>query len=87
MTQSISCFHRRFHHWSGIAFSLVLISIAALLPGVRLAAQVQSGINGTVLDSSGRAISGANVSATNTATGAISRCCNFVRRDIYHRRA
>ena len=73
MTQSISCLNRPFHRWSGIALSLVLISVAALLPGVRLGAQVQSGINGTVLDSSGRAISGANVSATNTATGAISR--------------
>jgi Carboxypeptidase regulatory-like domain len=73
VTQSISCLHRRFHRWSGISLSLILIAIASLFLGVRLTAQVQSGISGTVLDSSGRAISGANVSATNAATGAISR--------------
>ncbi|MGB7191683.1 MAG: carboxypeptidase-like regulatory domain-containing protein, partial [Acidobacteriaceae bacterium] len=46
--------------------ALVLLLIAA---GGLLDAQVVNGINGTVMDTTGAVISGAHVSATNTATG------------------
>ena len=73
MTQSISCFHGRFHNWRCIAFSLVLIAIAVLVPGVRLRAQLQSGINGTITDTTGAVIAGASLTATNNATGVVSK--------------
>ncbi len=52
--------------------SVFLFVIIALLSGTRLAAQITSGINGTVMDKSGAVIVGADVTATNKATGVVS---------------
>ena len=52
--------------------SVLLFVTISLVPGTRLAAQVTSGINGTVTDISGAVIVGAGVTATNKATGVTS---------------
>jgi len=52
--------------------SASLFSIVALLSGTRLAAQVPSGINGTVTDISGAVIVGAEVAAKDKSTSVVS---------------
>lgn len=51
--------------------SAFLFSIVVLLSGTRLVAQVPSGINGTVTDTSGAVIVGAQVSATDKSTDVV----------------
>ncbi len=50
----------------------VFASLALLLPLVPARAQVQSGINGTVVDSSQAVVSGAKVTITNNSTGVVT---------------
>ena len=50
-----------------------LLSLALLLQGIALKAQVQNAISGTVMDSSGALIVGANVTVRNLATGVVSQ--------------
>ena len=61
-------------HRSSVAFFPVLIfCLALLVPSMRLNAQVQTGINGTVVDAKGAVIPKANVTVTDNATGIVSR--------------
>jgi hypothetical protein len=48
---------------------LLALCLAVLFEGVRLHAQAVTGVNGTVMDSSGAVIPGAQVTVTNVATG------------------
>lgn len=50
-----------------------LLSLALLLQGIALKAQVQNAISGTVMDSTGAVIAGANVTVRNITTGVVSR--------------
>ena len=73
MTQSLDCLYRRFQSRTGVAFLPVLVfSVAMLFVGIPVNAQVQSGVNGTVTDSTGATIAGARVTVTNTSTGVVS---------------
>ena len=55
------------------AFLFVLaVSVGVFLSGVQLNAQAVAGIHGTVMDPSGAVISGAHITAINTATGVAS---------------
>ena len=51
---------------------VLIVCVAVLFCGIPLNAQVQNGINGTVTDPSGAVVSGARVTATNTATGVVA---------------
>ena len=55
-----------------VALRPVVACLALLLSVAPLRAQVQSGINGTVVDPSQAVISGARVTITNTSTGVVS---------------
>ena len=55
-----------------VALLPVVACLALLLSVAPLRAQVQSGINGTVIDPSQAVISGARVTITNTSTGVVS---------------
>lgn len=73
MTQRSGRFNLFFRSWPTVAFLYVIVfSIVVFFPGTRLSAQAVNGINGTVMDSSGAVLSGAHVTATNTATGVAS---------------
>ena len=73
MTQSLDCLYRRFQSRTGVAvLSVLAFSVATLFVGIPVNAQVQSGINGTVTDSTGATITGARVTVTNTSTGVVS---------------
>jgi len=50
-----------------------LLLLALLLQGIALKAQVQNAISGTVMDSTGALITGANVTVRNLATGVVSQ--------------
>ncbi len=74
MTKSLGFFNRCFQSWPPVAFLTVLtFSIVVFFSGVRLNAQVENGINGTVMDSSGAVIVGAHITVTNVASGAVYR--------------
>ena len=74
MSKSLGLFNRCFPSWPPVAFLTALtFSIVVSFSGVRLNAQVENGINGTVMDTTGAVIAGAHVTITNIATGAISR--------------
>jgi hypothetical protein len=68
MTLQSGDFRRRFGRRLTVAFLAVLVFIG-LFRGVRLNAQVVTGINGTVMDASGAVIPGAHVTATDVSTG------------------
>ena len=51
---------------------VLILCVVLLLSGSPLNAQVQNGINGTVTDLSGAVVPGAQVTATNTATGVVA---------------
>ena len=73
MSKSFGLFTRDFQGWPPVAFlTVLLVSMVVLLPGSRLHAQVENGINGTVMDSSGAVIVGAHITVTNVASGAVS---------------
>src|ERR1700749_3784430 len=73
VTQRIQDFYKTFHGPSGVLFLSILLFIVAALPsGNRLYAQVETGINGNITDSTGAVIVGAQVTITNTSTGVIS---------------
>lgn len=73
MTQRLGGLCRHLQSWTdGAFFPVIVLSIALLLPGIALNAQVVNGINGTVTDSSGAVIAGAHVTATNVSTGVAS---------------
>ena len=57
-----------------VSFSLkiVVLSLVCSLSAARLCAQVENSLTGTVMDSSGALIVGANVIATNLSTGVVS---------------
>jgi hypothetical protein len=62
-----------FRGWLTVAFlSVSLFSVVVFFSGVRLNAQTVAGIHGTVRDPTGAVITGAHVTATNTATGVVS---------------
>lgn len=64
----------RLERWlSAAVLALFVVSVAAFFSAARLNAQAVTGINGTVVDLSGAVIPGAHVTATNTATGVVSR--------------
>ena len=74
MTQKSDFPNIRFQGFPTTAFlSILVFSVAMLFPGARLNAQVENGVNGTVMDASGAVIAGAQVTVTNTSTGVISR--------------
>ncbi len=74
MTQKSDFSKIRFQSFPTAAFlSILVFWVAMLFPGARLNAQVENGINGTVMDASGAVIAGAGVTVTSTATGVISR--------------
>src|SRR5271163_2566166 len=52
--------------------TILMVCVAGLFSGTPLNAQVQNGINGTVTDPSGAVVTGARVTATNTATGVVA---------------
>ncbi len=52
--------------------TILMVCVAALFSGTPSNAQVQNGINGTVTDPSGAVVSGAQVTATNIATGVVA---------------
>ncbi len=61
-------------HRAGVAFlPVVIFCLALLVPSMHLNAQVQTGINGTVVDVKGAVIPKANVTVTDNATGIVSR--------------
>src|SRR5579862_1219301 len=71
--QKIHDFHKRFHGLSGVLFLSTLLSVvAALSSGSCLHAQVDTGINGNITDSTGAVIVGAQVTVTNTSTSVVS---------------
>ena len=73
MIQRSGCCNIRFQRWLTVAFLPVLVfSVGVFFSGVRLNAQVVSGINGTVTDASGAVITGAHVAVTNSSTGVAS---------------
>ena len=60
----------RFQDWLTVrSLPALVFSVVTLFSGVQLNAQTVAGIHGTVTDPSGAVISGAHVSATNSATG------------------
>ncbi len=73
MTQGISCYYRRFRSWTDVALlPILMLSVVALVSGMRLSAQVVNGIRGTVTDTTGAVIAGAHVTVTNSAMGVVS---------------
>ena len=52
--------------------TILMVCVAALFSGTPSNGQVQNGINGTVTDPSGAVVSGAQVTATNIATGVVA---------------
>ncbi len=73
MTHSSSDFHRTGLKWCGLALLPLLISsIAVLFASGRLNAQVQNGISGTVVDSTGALMAGADVTVQNISTGILA---------------
>jgi hypothetical protein len=73
VTQRPDSSHWRFQRLTTAAFlSAVGFFVGLLLAGSSLHAQVQSGVNGTVTDSTGATIAGARVTITNTSTGVVS---------------
>lgn len=60
----------RFQDWLTVrSLPALVFSVVTLFSGVQLNAQTVAGIHGTVTDPSGAVISGAHISATNSATG------------------
>ena len=73
MTYRYCSLRRIVDSWARLGLiSAFLFSIVMLLSGIRLAAQVPSGINGTVTDISGAVIVGAEVAATDKSTSVVS---------------
>lgn len=52
-----------------VVLAVLTLCVAALVPGVRLNAQVESGINGSVADATGANLPGAAVAVENPSTG------------------
>ena len=74
MTQRVYCNKRKFHGRVGGGYLPSLaFCIVWLLAGIPALAQVQTGISGSVADSSGAVIQGARVTVTNDATGVVSK--------------
>ncbi len=70
MIQRSGSFRIRFQRWLTVAFLPVLVfSVGVFYAGVRLNAQSQNSIYGTVTDASGAVIAGAKVTITNNLTG------------------
>ena len=73
MTQKSDFPNIRFQGFPTTAFlSILVFWVGIFFSGVRLNAQVLSGINGTVTDASGAVITGAHVTVTNSSTGVAS---------------
>jgi hypothetical protein len=71
--QKISRLHKRFDSLAGVIYLFILCFVATMLSsGFQLYAQVETGINSTVTDSTGAVIVAAHVTVTNTSTGVIS---------------
>jgi hypothetical protein len=60
----------RFYYWAKVSLlqGLILVVVLTTL-SVRMSAQVASGVNGTIADTTGAVFPGANVNVTNTSTG------------------
>src|SRR6516165_7806665 len=52
-----------------LTLKIVFLSLVCIFAASRLYAQVENGITGSVIDTSGAVIAGANVTVLNTATG------------------
>jgi hypothetical protein len=73
MSQRLGGLCKHLQSWTdGALLPIAVLSVALLLPGIELKAQVVNGINGTVTDSSGAVIQGAHVTATNVSTSVAS---------------
>ena len=73
MTQREFCYHRNLRIGSNSGFLLAFaFCIFSLFGGSPISAQVQTGISGTVADTTGAVIQHATVSATNTSTGIVT---------------
>ena len=73
MTEKVYCQNRAFHGRVGAAvLSAIALGIVALLAGLPVAAQVQTGISGTVADPTGAVIPHAQVIVKNNSTGVAS---------------
>ena len=59
----------RCRHRVVVVLAVLTFCVAALVSGVRLHAQVESGINGTVADATGASLPGATVTVENPSTG------------------
>ena len=53
--------------------TVFIFCLALLVPSIRLNAQVQTGIGGSVVDAKGAVIAGASVTATNSSTGVVTQ--------------
>src|ERR1700691_217493 len=74
VSKNLELFKRHFPGWPPVAFLTVLIfSTVVFFSGSRLDAQVENGINGTVMESSGAVIVQAHITVTNVAAVAVSR--------------
>ncbi len=71
MTKGLESFNVR--SWPPVTFLTVLILSVLVFSGVGLDAQVENGVNGTVMDASGALVAGAQVTITNIAKGVTSR--------------
>jgi len=70
MTRGFGGFRRRSQNWTGAAFlPILLFCIAVHFSGIRLVAQSENAIHGTVEDATGAVIAGAHVTVTNISTG------------------
>ena len=79
-------FHRSWRYELGISFMLLLlVQLALFAPAVRLNAQVAYGVNGTVTDSSGAVIPGAQVDAARRGNRSCHTRCLFTCGCFYHR--
>ncbi|MGH9511462.1 MAG: carboxypeptidase regulatory-like domain-containing protein [Terriglobales bacterium] len=70
MEQIGNDYNRNFHGRAGVGFLFAIaFSVVTLIAGLPLVAQVQTGISGTVIDTTGAVIQHARVTVTSTSTG------------------
>jgi hypothetical protein len=73
MAERPSRFHRRRKLTTGALLTLLVLSFTLFFSGARLHAQAVTGISGTVMDTSGAVIPGAQVTITDVSTGVRSK--------------
>src|SRR5579884_2259224 len=73
MAERPSRFHRRRKLTTGALLTLLVLSFTLFFSGARLHAQAVTGISGTVMDTSGAVIPGAQVTITDVSNGVRSK--------------